>query len=45
MQNTLYRLIIATSILILAACAPATAVNNTSNNPVNTTVPRLPPRH
>jgi protocatechuate 3,4-dioxygenase beta subunit len=39
MQNTLYRLIIATSILILAACAPATAVNNPSNNSVNTPVP------
>jgi protocatechuate 3,4-dioxygenase beta subunit len=38
-RNNLYRLVIAVSIVALAACAPATAVNSTSNNPVNTAVP------
>ena len=35
-RNNIYRLVIAFSLLALAACAPATAVSNTSTNPVVT---------
>lgn len=38
-RNNLYRFVIAISIVALAACAPATAVNSTSNNPVSTAAP------
>jgi protocatechuate 3,4-dioxygenase beta subunit len=34
-RNNLYRYVIALSILVLAACAPATAVNGNSSNTVN----------
>ena len=39
MRTNLYRLVIAFSIVALAACTPATAVTSTSNNTVNTVVP------
>ncbi len=35
-RNNLYRLLIAISLIALAACAPATAVTGTSNNAVST---------
>jgi protocatechuate 3,4-dioxygenase beta subunit len=38
-RKYLYRFVIAVSILALAACAPATATTNPSNNPVNTALP------
>jgi protocatechuate 3,4-dioxygenase beta subunit len=38
-RTNLYRLVIGIAIMALAACAPATAVTNTSNNPVNTAPP------
>src|SRR5215216_3369259 len=41
-RTNLYRLVIGIAIMALAACAPATAVTNTSNNPVNTAPPVAP---
>jgi protocatechuate 3,4-dioxygenase beta subunit len=38
-RKNLYRFVIVVSMLALAACAPATAISNTSNTPVNTAAP------
>jgi protocatechuate 3,4-dioxygenase beta subunit len=38
-RKTIFSLVITISIIALAACAPATAVTNTSNNAVNTAAP------